>query len=86
MADDRAVSARYVREVILADLDRQNGHFGNWTVENRPIKGRDSWIFRADGPQAPFPLALKRCLACFASFVTALYVVDRAVDERRSTC
>jgi hypothetical protein len=60
MADDRAVSAGHVREVILADLDRQNGQSaGAWTVDDRVIKGRDSWIFRAESPHAPFPLALK---------------------------
>src|SRR5688500_3461478 len=59
MAAERAVSPAYVREVILPDLDRHNGHAGRWAVADQAIKGRDSWIFRADSPQAPFPLALK---------------------------
>lgn len=62
MADDRAVSAGHVREVILADLDRRNGQnagAGTWRVGDRVIKGRDSWVFRAESAHAPFPLALK---------------------------
>ena len=62
MADNQAVTVGHVREVILPDLDRQNGkagQAGTWSVDDQAIKGRDSWIFRADRADAPFPLALK---------------------------
>lgn len=59
MADDRAVSIRYVRQTILPELTRQCGQAGPWSVDKRVIKGRDSWIFKAQSPDAPFPLALK---------------------------
>lgn len=59
MAGDRAVSPRHVREVILPDLARQAGHSAQWSLEDRMIKGRDSWIFKAHSPDVPFPLALK---------------------------
>jgi len=59
MADDRAASPRYVRDVILPELARQSGQAGPWSLEDRVIRGRDSWIFKAHAPDAPFPLALK---------------------------
>lgn len=59
MADEPAVSARYVRDVILPDLAREDGQAAPWSVEDRAIKGRDSWIFKAHTPRAPFPLAIK---------------------------
>ena len=59
MADDLAVSPRYVRETILPDLAGQAGQSGPWSLEDRVIKGRNSWIFKAHGPDAPFALALK---------------------------
>ena len=58
MAADRAVTPEHVRDVILADHDRRNRQNGNWTVT--PIgKARESWLFKAHTPLAPWPLAVK---------------------------
>lgn len=56
MSSQEAVSAAYVSQVILKDLGRSNGA---WTVEPEPIKARDSWVFKAHAPDAPWPLAVK---------------------------
>ncbi len=74
MADDRAASPRYVREIILPELTRQSGQAGPWSVEDQVIKGRDSWVFKAHGPDAPFPLALK----VYCDAVTKREVVRQA--------
>lgn len=58
MAPERAVSAQHVRDVILKDLDRRAGRDGAWEVEF-VSRGRESWLFKARSPQAPWPLAVK---------------------------
>jgi hypothetical protein len=59
MAAEKAVSAAEVSGTILADLDRRSGKPGSWRVEPLPIRGRDSWVFKAHTPLAPWPLAVK---------------------------
>lgn len=59
MAAEKAVSAAEVSGTILADLDRCSGEPGFWTVEPVPVRGRDSWVFKAHTPLAPWPLAVK---------------------------
>jgi hypothetical protein len=59
MAAEKAVSAAEVSGTILADLDRRSGKPGSWTVEPLPVRGRDSWVFKAHTPLAPWPLAVK---------------------------
>ena len=58
MAPERAVSAQHVRDVILKDLDRRSGREGPWEVEFIS-RARESWLFKARSPQAPWPLAVK---------------------------
>ena len=58
MAPERAATPEYVRDVILKDIDRSHGPDADWTVEFLH-KARDSWLFRASGPPAPWPLAVK---------------------------
>jgi hypothetical protein len=59
MAPDRAVSPAHVRDVILADLDRQTGKPGDWEIDGAAIRARESWVFKARTPLAPWPLAVK---------------------------
>lgn len=58
MAPERAVTAEHVRDVILKDLERSQGRDEAWTVEF-VRKARDSWLFRANTPLTPWPLAVK---------------------------
>ena len=58
MAPDRAITPEHVRDVILKELDRSMGGDAPWTVEFMR-KARDSWLFRASAPPAPWPLAIK---------------------------
>lgn len=66
MAAGKAISAVEVSEIILPDLDRRSGILGAWTVEPLPVKGRDSWVFKAHTPLAPWPLAVKVYCAAVA--------------------
>lgn len=59
MAPDQAVSPAHVRDVILADLDRRTGRPGNWQIDGEAIRARESWVFKARTPLAPWPLAVK---------------------------
>lgn len=59
MAPEQAVDADHVSGVILKDLDRLRGNVGDWRVEPQPLRGRDSWVFKAHTPAAPWPLAVK---------------------------
>jgi hypothetical protein len=58
MAADRAVTPEHVRDVILVDLDRRTGQTGNWNV-TLIGEARESWLFKAHTPLAPWPLAVK---------------------------
>lgn len=58
MAPERAVGADHVRDVILKDLDRRSGRSGPWEVEF-VSRARESWLFKARSPNAPWPLAVK---------------------------
>jgi hypothetical protein len=58
MAPDRAVSAEHVRDVILRDLPPRAGRDWDWTV-SVVTTARESWLFKAVSPQAPWPLAVK---------------------------
>jgi hypothetical protein len=58
MAPERAISPEHVRDVILKDLDRNQGRDEAWDVEFAR-KTRDSWLFKAVARQAPWPLAVK---------------------------
>ena len=58
MAPDRAVSAEHVRDVILRDLAPQAGRDWDWDV-SVVTTARESWLFKAASPQAPWPLAIK---------------------------
>jgi hypothetical protein len=58
MAPDRAVSAEHVRDVILRDLPQRAGRDWDWTV-SVVTTARESWLFKAVSPQAPWPLAVK---------------------------
>src|SRR5918995_1564264 len=59
MAPDQAMSPAHVRDVILADLDAQTGSRGEWQIEGEAIRARESWVFKARTPLAPWPLAVK---------------------------
>lgn len=58
MAPDRAVSAEHVRDVILRDLAPRAGQDWDWNVKF-VTTARESWLFKAASPQAPWPLAVK---------------------------
>jgi hypothetical protein len=58
MAPDRAVSAEHVRDVILRDLAPLAGRDWDWKV-SVVTTARESWLFKAASPQAPWPLAVK---------------------------
>ncbi|HUE45167.1 MAG TPA: hypothetical protein VMO81_02840 [Aestuariivirgaceae bacterium] len=64
MAPDRAVSTEHVRDVILRDLPPQAGRDWDWEV-SVVTTARESWLFKAASPQAPWPLAVK--VYCTAS-------------------
>ena len=69
MGPDEAVDAAYVGGVILRDLGGKNG---TWKIEPQPLKGRDSWVFKAHTPQAPWPLAVKvHCAAVTEADIAA---------------
>lgn len=59
MAAEQALSAAEVASIILKEVDRRRGEDGAWRVEPRPVTGRDSWVFKAHSPSAPWPLAVK---------------------------
>jgi hypothetical protein len=58
MGPDRAVSAEHVRDVILRDLPPRAGRDWDWNV-SFVATARESWLFKAASPQAPWPLAVK---------------------------
>jgi hypothetical protein len=58
MAPDRAVNAEHVRDVILKDLTPRAGRDWDWNV-SFVATARESWLFKAQSPQAPWPLAVK---------------------------
>lgn len=59
MADEPAPTTGHVRDVVLASADARTGGAGGWAVEGPLARGRDSWVFRASTPLAPWPLAVK---------------------------
>lgn len=56
MAPEQGLDAAEVSGIILKDLA---GKDGAWRIEPQPLKGRDSWVFKAYTPSAPWPLAVK---------------------------
>jgi len=72
MGPEEAVDAAQVSGVILKNLDRSRGLDGGWRVEPQPLKGRDSWVFKAHTPRAPWPLAVKvHCAAVTEADIAA---------------
>ena len=83
MAAEQALSAAEVARVILKDVDRRRGETGTWSIEPRPVRGRDSWVFKAYTPRAPWPLAVKvHCAAVTPEDVAAKGDHLRAYHER----
>ena len=83
MAAEQALSAAEVARVILKDVDRRRGEAGAWSIEPRPVRGRDSWVFKAHTPSAPWPLAVKvHCAAVTPEDVAAKGDHLRAYHER----
>jgi hypothetical protein len=83
MAAEQALSSAEVARVILKDVDRRRGEDGAWSIEPRPVRGRDSWVFKAHTPSAPWPLAVKvHCAAVTPEDVAAKGDHLRAYHER----
>jgi len=58
MSPEKAVTAEHVRDHILRIFNRRTGQKTQWHVE--PVgQGRESWLFKAESPLAPCPMAIK---------------------------
>lgn len=58
MSPEHAVTVEHVRDDILRVFNRRTGWKKPWRVE--PVaQGRESWLFKAESPLAPSPMAIK---------------------------
>ena len=58
MAPEHAITAEHVRDNLLRAFNRRTRQQTQWHVE--PVgQGRESWLFKAESPLAPSPMAIK---------------------------